>query len=1146
MSHSDAVENHRRALGTAISKGNAETVKRLLDFDDIQAEVTRRDLLNFALGTSCKHGQAECVRTVLDLHAQVDVKCEELKFLPLFLAAQLPANKALQVTDIIAQLVLAGADLDARDQDHNGSNALMWAKTKDAAHALLYHAEGAATRYGEPSGSYINRQDNDGKTALMWSVITPTDIAISTFLKDNGSDIFLTDDQGSTVLHWAARSNKCAFAKMLLNAGVKSNITNLGGRTPLHLAVGSNNLEVVQLLLAQNAEDIESGSQSTLDVKSAGGWLPLHVACGAPNVQPTLAWELIHRSQTKHLLLPTSIGKTPVIIAADRGNIAVVEQLQIRIRQIQVDLENEHATLLQRRESGEKGLVDSKIKANRSLFAELLSARGMRDNDGNIALFNAGICESPIAREFLAPWNLDDAVRDISANIPAKRFQAKVVDLLVNPRKIDVGRTSVFDLIYTNPELSQSRSRRTLPRKDCTYRWIHLPANKRSWCRDLFQKYFIELWHAGRIDQGDRADANSSSHTVENDESNNHNGSGATSNHETCTIEHFRKVSRTLAMQRIGHTTHSAYMTPRCRPILPVHDLKFGNRRFSEPTFIDNEYNNDEYFTSELPSAEVPHGQWARGGYQQPNGNLERPTTLPPSLFLYMPYLHFEYFTDLHKMKEMLKIDPTQIKEPERARETGSQGSYSKLLFTGLHGEARDYHQRRTLDQFFYRNITTDERDNDQVVYRYQKCTALSGEETTDPECKIIMVDELWMWIVNDEFIVTSFPERWNPVTKGDFDVWESVLDKITAKGPDKSVPTVYHLAALISDTCSKTFDLCDTGKPRFMDMFEGSLGKAMDDAMDASRRLNQASKQGTKWLRSVSEEDGDERPSKSKASGDPEFLSRKRTDANMRACNDSADDQQEDSMEFVDNLLNLENETKLVYDITDTRDELEILSMVLTWQKRILQEFRSALLTTDTENVRSPHTPCRQPTQFLESSLRTVNTTISDLKRMDKQAERIYATVTTILDIKQKYANAIEARSVRAGGVTIMVFTVATVFFLPASFIISFFGLSLESLPHQGGNVSLSPGLVCGWVLGLGLGVALVYLAIAFRLRTINRALRWIKRKWRASNNSNIDSQRELKKAISSMNTSRTSTGISYTGSQRRKTSSMDGKEEV
>ena len=1173
------MEDQRLALDRVISNWNVDEIQRLVGPASPHAEPVRRDLLNYFLGRSCEAGQVECVKLALHLKAQPDIKCEDLDFLPLFYAARLADGEAHQASEIIGLLVGSGADLDARDQDHNGSNALMWAKTIDAAHSLLFHATEVAAKNGKERCSYIDSRDNDGKTALIWSVITHTDLSVSLFLISQGSDTSGADDQGSTPLHWAARKNNWPFAKVLLRdfSTIKVNVVNDGGRTPLHIAVGKNHGEMVRLLLEYDDRDVADGAKSTLDVESAGGWLPLHVACGA---DPTTAWQLISRSQTTHLIRPTSTGKTSIIIAADKGNTAVIEQLQIRI---QAELKTEREQISRMKEwlndhglmdpGNDRKMVAKTLNTHLDSYRKLLSARGMRDNAGNIALFNTGICESSAAREYLAPWNLEDASA-LRAHDPTKCFQAKTVDLLIESEKIDVGRTSVFNLIYANPEHSHGATRRTLPRKPCKYRWIHLPANKRSWCRDLFAKYFIELWHAGRIDesmdvQPDHSEVDKNElrgpkndNDVEQSiirQSSKQASSRANSqnfnsdSNKTYTVEHFQMLARTLIMQRIGPTTHSAYMTPRCRAILPSDINRLGIRRLSEPTFLEDEsYDSGEDSASEDSLTKVYSHRTSSEDHSGPLHRAKGQNSISsPSLFLYMPYLHFEYFADLYKMKEALDFDQTEEEAAQKGSRATYTGPYSKSLFTGPHGEDRDYHPRRTLDQFFYRSIATDERDKDQVAFRYQSDVGPNGLKIPGPQCKVIMVDELWMWIVSEEFIVTSFPERWNQATKAQFDIWETVLNQITARGP-KLVPTVYDLAALISDTCSKAFDLSDTGKPRFIDMFEASLGGAMEGAMSASKKLNQASAQGSKWLRTVSE--GPD--AKEKASINPTGATSSTSSYPMNTSKPPSttptNEQDEDGMEFVDSLLDLRNETDLVYQISDTRDEMEILSMVLTRQKRVLQELSSVLAASGPAGSNNSSPDCLPAVHLLKSSLRTVNSTTSELKRMEKQAKRIFATVTNILDIKQKYANAIEARSVRAGGLTIMVFTVATVFFLPASFIVSFFGLNISSLPHEDGNVALSAGLVCRWVLGLGLGVALIYLAVAFRFRSVLRWLgiykmhRWIARTYRAFKSADEEYANVPAAARSSLSVSRSSTGKSFTLSQRRRPSNFNGEDKV
>ncbi|KAH8774561.1 hypothetical protein F5883DRAFT_15667 [Diaporthe sp. PMI_573] len=62
------------------------------------------------------------------------------------------------------------------------------------------------------------------------------------------------------------------------------------------------------------------------------------------------------------------------------------------------------------------------------------------------------------------------------------------------------------------------------------------------------------------------------------------------------------------------------------------------------------------------------------------------------------------------------------------------------------------FQPRRTLDQYFYSHLdNTARRDQDQVVFRY----------TRNQGAKIFMVDQMWLWIINGDTLITCIPDRW-------------------------------------------------------------------------------------------------------------------------------------------------------------------------------------------------------------------------------------------------------------------------------------------------------------------------------------------------------------------------------------------------
>jgi hypothetical protein len=168
-----------------------------------------------------------------------------------------------------------------------------------------------------------------------------------------------------------------------------------------------------------------------------------------------------------------------------------------------------------------------------------------------------------------------------------------------------------------------------------------------------------------------------------------------------------------------------------------------------------------------------------------------------------MPYLHWE--TD-KKYREMAAITQEITKGPQKAKPRSSDklwtqvsndfrtfktplGRYlfyiadvysrmdiaqDRALLESYLRKKSPLHGRRTLDQSYYWKLEdTGPRDEDQVVYRGTR-TGTDPTRTT----RVIMVDQLWLYILDDRMlttlftpgtkladgldtIITGFPRRW-------------------------------------------------------------------------------------------------------------------------------------------------------------------------------------------------------------------------------------------------------------------------------------------------------------------------------------------------------------------------------------------------
>lgn len=199
-------------------------------------------------------------------------------------------------------------------------------------------------------------------------------------------------------------------------------------------------------------------------------------------------------------------------------------------------------------------------------------------------------------------------------------------------------------------------------------------------------------------------------------------------------------------------------------------------------------------------------------------------------------------------------------------------------------------HPRRTLDQaYFWRLRNTRLRDRDQVVYRYtnaefahkyrpQPPADLKNERSVinttsrsqqaehshglyPPEAKeewawtrhgqyeedngceqcdedirkvsrAIMVDQLWLWVLDRNTILTCFPQRYGMTEKDPSGVHQAIRMRIKMRSnPDNHVHSIFDLALIILDECFDTFfnrTKTADARPQVLDVFAESIGRVV------------------------------------------------------------------------------------------------------------------------------------------------------------------------------------------------------------------------------------------------------------------------------------------------------------------------------
>ena len=813
------------ALSQAAGKADEAKVRQLLDERGPHGDQVK-ETLRIALQKIAGRGHESLCRLLLGAGAEVnDVPDSEVP--PLWRAADLGRDKVVEVlleygastgsldksgrTAIFAAatkghwntltvLLRGGADPDVRDVNYQN---LMLCLASDKSEKRLDKIEVHLQDIEEKLKDFRERLDKKEKQSdrkrklekerreqLSNKKEIEARIKVIRTLLETKIDLEAKDKDERTALLWAAALGKDYLVELLLscrscdNANV--NATNNRGKTALHLAAENNHPKVVTLLLAHNAKP---------HARSDGGWTALHNAADKGHCE--IASLLLDAKSDINAI--TSTGMTALHWAARNGHAAMVRLLLLR-----------HGV-----RKNAKDLFDS---------TPMLGAA----ENGHIEIV-----------QMLSPAD-DGQVLSNNASGACRGFQATVVDFGMENRPLHHSKYSVFDVLYGMDESKRQPLVTTLVRNvpaKPTFRWIHLPANNMTWVDTLITKHFVE--------------------------------------NNASDVEGFKALERSFGQCHKGPRVHSHFMRPLCQRIPPtskdpvasdmtesatetlvdeassIATSKVESASILQPGFKkstpDSMSRRREKKSSSKSSTGSPNGVASKrtnvsrtnsiASYSnQPEQNWKTPLKMPfrkpdrkGNIVLFMPYLHYE--TDERRRNMSNAIRQVETASTDRSAISITSSSDEMLVQAYLRS-THNLHIRRTLDQFYYHAIETDERDIDQVVYRYTR--------DKRKELKIFMVDQLWVWILSNELIISSFPQRWQQPRNDPLNVLDGVIEDIGSK-TQPPVRSVYDLAMLITGRCCGVFDRHRLGDEdfQFLDMFESSIGEVVRTSYMMGMRIH-------------------------------------------------------------------------------------------------------------------------------------------------------------------------------------------------------------------------------------------------------------------------------------------------------------------
>ena len=393
---------------------------------------------------------------------------------------------------------------------------------------------------------------------------------------------------------------------------------------------------------------------------------------------------------------------------------------------------------------------------------------------------------------------------------------------------------------------------------------------------------------------------------------------------------------------------------------------------------------------------------------------------------VYLPYLHWDTFKNMQRQAAIIKKRSEQAHaRPVIPEIASSKSMVHKLIWQHLTSD-RPIHCRRTLDQYGYPSLrNTAVRDADQILYKRTK-RKLEAETSQNPPvkenlsarssarrrhessgnddntAKVLMVDQLWLWIMDNQTVITFFAakekeENDNGLSReGDLrgDIYQDINGDFANQCAD---PFDFAALAVMHAVNAMFGDSVKNGDLQVFRIFEEYISILTEQQTSSFKGFR-----------------NDHRGEKAK---------------------DIKAEQHIDNREDLDALLELH----------DIEDELNTIDRLIKEQQTCVTDmevqYRSLALQEEkgVNGLRFLHVAA----QFLKDHLDQVD-------GMLKSAGAAQKAFKELLDMKQKQANIVEAHLAREQNEvaaeqsrSVMIFTVFTIIFLPLSFFASVFGIN-------------------------------------------------------------------------------------------------------
>ncbi|KAI3335701.1 hypothetical protein F4824DRAFT_510599 [Ustulina deusta] len=452
------------------------------------------------------------------------------------------------------------------------------------------------------------------------------------------------------------------------------------------------------------------------------------------------------------------------------------------------------------------------------------------------------------------------------------------------------------------------------------------------------------------------------------------------------------------------------------------------------------------------------------------SGRSVSPNISPAHFYLYIPYLHYDTYINLIQRRNIIRRRKKHGRARPVPKDIAELESLESRVIWEFIGHDPPLNARRTLDQYGYPGLQdTWARDDDQMLYKLTRerivdplkrkrdmyhtgedlPSAVSpesrfvstadkltktddvstNEETeTDPEADIIngnvlMVDQLWLWAVDNTTLMTFFPKRESRPIEGPLfqqaDLRNSIYNELNGDLTGRCENALDLAAFVTLHAVTVLLDRSAHPDLEIFRIFDEAIGILTERMTSSLKRFRMESYNKTHEDSDMEDSDDDNRTETIKKRHNREVARAERQ--------------------------NREN-TSAVLELRDMEDELHTLRNLFAEQQDAIKSMKSSY---ENSELRAS-TECGR--QYLEEALRRLEEYVKQARDMLTRVDATRKDFEKLQDMIQRQAQLDEVRWSRlqaelasSQNLSVMIFTTFTVIFLPLSFFTSLFGMNTQ-----------------------------------------------------------------------------------------------------